>query len=133
MESRKIRTMLMFTGQAEEAMNLYLSLFGDSGVDFIARYGPEYPQGPEGKVVHAAFRLKGEPVLAMDSAVPQATTFTPNMSLYVECDDEAEIEKLAEGLSAGGSFLMPLDTYPFAKKYAWVQDSFGVSWQLYLT
>jgi predicted 3-demethylubiquinone-9 3-methyltransferase (glyoxalase superfamily) len=130
-QSEKIATMLMFGGQAEEAIGFYTELFADSSVEFIERYGPEYP-GPEGQVVHARFRLKGQLVLAMDSHVEQPFTFTPSSSFFVMCDDEAEVDRLAAGLAEGGRLLMPLDAYPFAKKYAWVQDRFGVSWQLML-
>jgi predicted 3-demethylubiquinone-9 3-methyltransferase (glyoxalase superfamily) len=128
----KVTTMLMFLGQAEEAMNLYTSVFDDSGIEFIQHYGPEYPQGPEGQVVHARFRLKGDLLMAMDSAVPQPFTFTPSMSLWVNCDDEADIDRAYAALVAGGDVLMELGSYPFAKKYAWINDRFGVSWQLVL-
>jgi predicted 3-demethylubiquinone-9 3-methyltransferase (glyoxalase superfamily) len=131
--NEKITTMLMFTGRAEEAINLYVSLFKESGVDFIQRYGPDYPQGPEGQVVHARFRLKGELLMGMDSAVPQSFSFTPAMSLWVNCDDETEIDSAYAVLVDGGSVLMELGNYPFAKKYAWINDRFGVSWQLVLS
>ena len=130
-EGQKIATMLMFAGQAEEAMNLYSPLFEDSGIDFIEHYGPDYP-GPEGQVVHARFRLGGQSLLAMDSAVPQPFTFNASISLFVTCADDAEIDRLYTALSEGG-VMMPLDRYPFATKYAWVTDRFGVSWQLFLT
>jgi predicted 3-demethylubiquinone-9 3-methyltransferase (glyoxalase superfamily) len=123
--------MLMFAGQAEEAMALYTALFDDSGIEFLERYGPEYP-GPEGQVAHARFRLKGQSLLAMDSAVEQPFSFTPSMSLLVTCDDETEIDRLFAALTEGGAIMMPLQAYGFAAKYAWVQDRFGVSWQLML-
>lgn len=127
-----IATMLMFTGRAEEAIEFYTGLFGESAVGFIQRYGPEYPQGPEGQVVHAEFTLAGRAFMAMDNAADQPFDFTPAISLFVTCSDRAEIDRLAAALSEGGSFLMPLDEYPFAARYAWVQDRFGVSWQLNL-
>ena len=130
-ETEKVATMLMFGGEAEEAIAFYTALFDDSSVELIEHYGSEYP-GPEGQVVHARFRLKGQLVMAMDSHVDQPFTFTPSSSFFVMCDDEAEVDRLASGLSEGGSFLMALGTYPFAKRYAWVQDRFGLSWQLIL-
>jgi len=130
-ENQKITTLLMFAGQAEEAMTFYASLFGDSGIEFLERYGPGYP-GPVGQVVHARFKLNGQSFMAMDSAVEQAFTFTPSISFFVNCADEPEIDRLSAALSEGGGFLMPLDKYAFATKYAWVQDRFGVSWQLML-
>jgi predicted 3-demethylubiquinone-9 3-methyltransferase (glyoxalase superfamily) len=131
-ENEKIATMLMFAGQAEEAVDFYTSLFEGSGIEFIQRYGPDFPQGPEGQVVHARFRLQGQLFLAMDTAVEQSFTFTPSISFFVTCADEPEIDRLYAGLAEGGTDLMALGEYPFAKKYAWVQDRFGVSWQLML-
>lgn len=130
-ESEKITTMLMFSGRAEEAIGFYTTLFDDSSIEFIERYGPDYP-GPEGQVVHARLRLGGQLVMAMDSHIEQPFTFTPSTSFFVSCADEAEIDRLAALLTEGGEVLMPLGGYPFATKYAWVQDRFGVSWQLML-
>ncbi len=128
-DAQTIATMLMFAGQAEEAMTFYAGLFDDSGIDFVQRYGPQFP-GPEGQVVHARFRLAGQPYLAMDSHTEQPFDFNPRISFFVTCPDEAEVDRLYGALSQGGSVLMALDAYPFAARYAWVQDRFGVSWQL---
>lgn len=129
MADNHLHTMLMFTGRAEEAIGFYTDLFDDSSVEFMEHYGPEYP-GPEGQVVHGRFRLNGQLLMAMDSAVEQPFTFTPSISIFVTCPDESEVDRLFAGLSDGGAVMMPLDTYPFATRYAWVQDRFGVSWQL---
>lgn len=130
-ETPKITTMLMFAGQAEEALGFYTGLFEDSAMEFMEHYGPDYP-GPDGQVVHARFTLNGQLFMAMDSAVEQPFGFTPSISFFVDCADEPEIDRLSAALSEGGTFMMPLDTYAFAKKYAWVQDRFGISWQLML-
>lgn len=130
-EMPKVWTMLMFEGRAEEAMNFYTDLFDDSGVDFMQKYGPDFP-GPEGLVVHAIFHVKGQTLGAMDNASGKPSSFTPATSFYVTCENEAEIERLYAALMSGGSALMELGNYPFASKYAWVQDQFGVSWQLYV-
>ncbi len=129
MTDSQIATMLMFGGRAEEAIGFYTSLFGDSGVESIERYGPEYP-GPEGQVVHARFRLCGQLVMAMDSHIEQPFTFTPSISFFITCASAPEVDRLYAALSEGGSVMMELDSYAFAKRYAWVQDRFGVSWQL---
>jgi predicted 3-demethylubiquinone-9 3-methyltransferase (glyoxalase superfamily) len=128
-DQQKIAAALMFLGRAEEAIGFYVGLFKDSAIDMIEHYGPGYP-GPEGQVVHAEFRLKGQLFMAMDSVVPQDYTFNPAVSLFVDCDDEGEIDRLFAALSEGGRVLMGLGVYPFAQKYAWVEDRFGVSWQL---
>jgi predicted 3-demethylubiquinone-9 3-methyltransferase (glyoxalase superfamily) len=132
MADNQIATMLMFAGRAEEAIGFYTDLFDDSGVEFIEHYGPDHP-GPKGQVVHARFRLNGRLVMAMDSHIEQPFTFTPSMSFFVTCADESEVDRLYAALSEDGSVMMELGRYPFATKYAWVQDRFGVSWQLMFT
>lgn len=129
---QKVTTFLMFTGQAEAAMKLYTSLFNRSEVLSITRYGPN-EAGAEGSVLHATFTLDGQEFMAIDSSAVHAFTFTPSMSLYVRCEDEAEIDRVFAVLSAGGQILMPLDQYPFSRKFSWLVDRFGVSWQLSLT
>jgi predicted 3-demethylubiquinone-9 3-methyltransferase (glyoxalase superfamily) len=128
---QKITTFLMFEGQAEAALNFYISLFNDSKVITISRYGPN-EAGAEGSVMHATFSLNGQLFMAIDSYVKHGFTFTPAMSLYVACETEQEIDTLFAKLSAGGKVMMPLDKYPFSSKFGWVGDQFGVSWQLSL-
>jgi predicted 3-demethylubiquinone-9 3-methyltransferase (glyoxalase superfamily) len=127
----RITTFLMFDGNAEAAMNFYVSLFADSAIANISRYGDD-EEGPSGTVRHALFSLNGQPFMCIDSSVRQPFTFTPAISLYVTCDTEAQLDALFEGLSQGGQILMPLAAYPFSRKYAWLNDRFGVSWQLSL-
>jgi predicted 3-demethylubiquinone-9 3-methyltransferase (glyoxalase superfamily) len=67
----------------------------------------------------------------MDGHVKQPFSFTPATSFFVTCPSAAEVDRLHDALSQGGSVLMALDRYPFAARYAWVQDRFGVSWQLF--
>lgn len=125
----KITTFLMFEGKAEEAMNFYVSLFENSKIIDLKRYGPN-EMGKEGSVLLAAFSLNGQTFKCIDSPVKHGFTFTPAISLYVSCTDEAKITRYFEALSADGQVLMPLAEYPFSKKFAWVNDRFGVSWQL---
>jgi predicted 3-demethylubiquinone-9 3-methyltransferase (glyoxalase superfamily) len=128
---QKITPFLMFEGKAEEAMNFYISLFPDSEIKSITRYG-ENQGGTEGSVLHAVFSLNGQQFMCIDSSVKHQFTFTPALSLHVMCVSEKEVDNIFAGLSQGGEILMPLDTYPFSKKYGWVNDRFGVSWQLML-
>ena len=125
----KITTFLMFAGQAEEAMNFYVSLFEESRIVRVTRYGPN-EMGQEGSVQHAVFSLNGQVFMCIDSPAKHDFTFTPAISLYVSCPDEAKITRYFEALGKGGRVLMPLDTYPFSKKFAWVEDRFGLAWQL---
>ncbi|WP_440071490.1 VOC family protein [Streptosporangium sp. OZ121] len=129
--SQKITTFLMFQGTAEEALTFYTSLFDDAEILAIARYGPEGP-GVEGSVQHATFTLAGREYMAIDSNVQHAFGFTPSISLYVQCESEAEIERLYAALSENGQPLMPLGSYGFSKRFGWTNDRFGVSWQLNL-
>jgi predicted 3-demethylubiquinone-9 3-methyltransferase (glyoxalase superfamily) len=128
----KITPLLMFHGEAEEAMTFYLSLFADSKMVDIRRYGPEGP-GREGTVMRATVSLAGSEVMCIDSAVRHPFTFTPATSLFVACRSDEEITRLAAALGKGGKVFMPLDAYPFASKFTWLTDRFGVSWQLNLS
>jgi predicted 3-demethylubiquinone-9 3-methyltransferase (glyoxalase superfamily) len=127
--AKSITPFLMFEGDAEAAMNFYISLLPASRIDSITRYGDDGP-GKPGSVVHATFTLKGQQLACIDSIVKHKFSFTPAISLFVECDSEAEVDMLFEKLSAGGQILMPLGSYPFGKRFGWLNDKFGVSWQV---
>ncbi len=130
--ARNVTTHLMFDGVAEEAMTLYVSLFGDSEIKQLERYGPS-EMGAEGTVKLATFTLAGKDFICIDSPVKHAFTFTPSISLFVECESEAELESAFSQLSDGGGVLMPLDNYGFSTRFGWLTDRFGVSWQLNLS
>ena len=125
-----ITTFLMFDGKAEEAMNSYVRLFKNSSVVSVQRYGPGEP-GAEGSVKQAKFSLNGREFMCIDSS-GHNFSFTPAMSLFVDVNDEAELDALFLALSVGGQVLMPLGNYPFSRKFGWLADKFGVSWQLNL-
>jgi predicted 3-demethylubiquinone-9 3-methyltransferase (glyoxalase superfamily) len=129
--SAKVRPFLMFEGKAEEAMNFYVSLIPQSEIVDIVRYGPGGP-GPEGSVMKATFSVGGQTAMCSDSFVKHGFTFTPSFSFFVDCDSEAELERLFAALSQGGATLMPMGNYGFSRKFAWVNDRYGVSWQLNL-
>ncbi len=124
-----LSTLLMFEGKAEEAMTFYVSLFPDGRIDSIRRYGAN-EAGAEGSVMHAAFTLAGQRLMCIDSPAKHGFSFTPSISLFIDCDGEAEVERLFAALSQGGQVMMPLGAYPFAQRFGWVSDRFGVSWQL---
>jgi predicted 3-demethylubiquinone-9 3-methyltransferase (glyoxalase superfamily) len=127
----KITPFLMFRGEAEEAMKFYLSVFPDSEVISIVRYGPD-EQGKEGAVKNALFNLAGHQLMCIDSPVEHDFSFTPSLSLFVDCDSEEQMEELSRKLSEKGAVKTPLGDYGFSRLFAWVEDRFGVSWQLNL-
>ena len=129
---KNVTPFLMFqNGIAEKAMTFYTSLIEDSEIKSISRYGSEGP-GPEGTVIQALFSLKGQDFMCIDSYVTHEFEFTPSFSIYLTCDTEAEIDYLYSELLKDGKALMPIDNYGFSKKFGWVNDRFGVSWQLTL-
>ncbi|MEB9980342.1 VOC family protein, partial [Bacillus cereus] len=109
----------------------YTSLFDQSEIVSISRYDENGP-GKEGTVIHETFTLNGQEFMCIDSYVNHNFTFTPAMSLYVTCETEEEIETVFHKLAQDGAILMPLGSYPFSKKFGWLNDKYGVSWQLTL-
>ena len=76
--------------------------------------------------------LKGQKHVAMDSGLEHNFTFTPSVSICVECEDREEIDEVYAKLSEGGKLLMHLDDYGFSKAFGWIEDRYGVSWQFNL-
>ena len=115
---------LMFVGEvagrAEEAIHHYLSVFKNSKMGTIARYGPGQEPDPEGTVMFADFMLEGQWFAAMDSAHQHNFAFNEAISFLVECDSQEEIDTYWERLSA----------VPEAEQCGWLKDKFGVSWQI---
>lgn len=127
--AQQVRTHLMFEGTAEEAINFYVSLFENSEIRDVKRYEEG---GNEGKVVFAGFRLNEHEFTCADSPIQHDFGFTPAISIFVDCESLEELQRVHSSLSEGGEVLMPLDNYGFSKKFAWVNDRYGVSWQLNL-
>ena len=113
----KITPFLWFDGRAEEAANLYVSIFKNSKILNIARYGEAGP-GLKGTVMMATFQLEGQEFMALNGGPHY--TFSPAISFFVDCETQAEVDELWEKLSAGGSDL----------QCGWLKDRFGVSWQI---
>ncbi|MUK87820.1 VOC family protein [Ornithinibacillus sp. L9] len=126
----KVTPFLMFQdGKVEEAMNYYTSLIRDSEIKSIVRYGVN-EAGEEGTVMKGVFSLKGQEFMCIDSDIRHEFSFTPSFSIYVTCDTEEEIDNLYQKLIDGGGALMSIGDYGFSKKFGWLVDRFGVSWQL---
>ncbi len=129
---QKFTPCLWFDDQAEEAVKLYTSLFKNSKTGNIARYdsaSAEVSGRPEGSVLTVEFELEHMHFIALNGG--PLFKFTPATSFFVACHSEKEIDDLWKKLSPGGMIMMELDKYPFAKKYGWLQDKFGLSWQLF--
>jgi predicted 3-demethylubiquinone-9 3-methyltransferase (glyoxalase superfamily) len=128
----QIATFLTFQeNNAEEAMNFYVGLFENSKITHIERYGKDGP-AKEGSIMVATFELNGSKFACSDSYIKHEWTFTPGVSNWVECKTDDEIDRLFAKLTENGAALMPLDNYGFSTKFAFVEDRFGVSWQLNL-
>lgn len=121
---KKIIPHLWFDKEAKEATEFYTSLFPDSKIKNITTI----TDTPSGDSDIVTFKLAGQDFMAI-SAGPYFK-FNPSISLFVVFDDEKEIESVWNKLIEGGKELMPFDTYPWAEKYGWLQDKYGLSWQL---
>jgi predicted 3-demethylubiquinone-9 3-methyltransferase (glyoxalase superfamily) len=122
---------LMFQGDAEAALNFYVNTIPGSRILSLNRYGPG-EAGAEGSVKMARASIGGLEVMSNDSTVKHAFSFTLSLSLFITFNNEAKIDAIANALADGGSVLMPLDNYGFSRRFAWINDRFGVSWQLNL-
>jgi predicted 3-demethylubiquinone-9 3-methyltransferase (glyoxalase superfamily) len=123
---------LMFQdGKAQAALDLYFATFPDSGMVRVERYAQGDP-GPAGTIKVAVFTLCGREFMCSDSPVKHDFSFTPASSTFVDFDSVAELERTFRVLSEGGGVLMPLDNYGFSRRFGWLNDRFGVSWQLNL-
>jgi predicted 3-demethylubiquinone-9 3-methyltransferase (glyoxalase superfamily) len=131
----QITPFLWFDDQAEQAMEFYTSVFDDSRIEHVERYPDEsldpHFAGMAGKVIMGSFRLRGRPFLCLDGG-PHFRV-NPAISFYCTFDDRAAIESTWRRLSQDGKVLMGFQAYPWSPAYGWVQDRFGVSWQLALT
>ena len=114
---QKITPFLWFDNQAEEAMNFYVSIFKNSKVISVGRYGEAGP-GPKGTVMTASFELEGQEFMALNGG-PEYK-FTEAISFFVNCETQEEVDKLWEKLSEGGE----------KGPCGWLKDKYGVSWQI---
>jgi predicted 3-demethylubiquinone-9 3-methyltransferase (glyoxalase superfamily) len=114
---QKITPYLWFDNNAEEAMNFYTSIFKNSKITSVSRYGEAGP-GPKGAVMMATFQLEGQEFYALNGG-PQFP-FTEAVSFYVNCETQQEIDELWEKLSQGGEI----------QRCGWLKDKYGLSWQV---
>ena len=115
---QKIIPCLWFDKQGEEAANFYVSLFPDSRIDAVIRSPGDYPSGKAGDVLLVEFTLAGNRYTALNGG--PHFTFNEAVSLQIDCEDQAEVDRLTEALSA----------VPEAEQCGWVKDRYGLSWQI---
>jgi len=114
---QRITPFLWFDDQAEEAMNFYVSIFKNSKVGRVTRYGEAGP-GPKGSVMSATFQLEGQEFMALNGG--PHFSFTPAISFFVNCETQEEVDELWKKLSAGGK----------TERCGWLKDKYGLSWQI---
>lgn len=128
---KRIAPCLWLDDQAEEAATFYTGRFPDSSITAVSRYpgGFDNPTGkPRGSVMTVEFELSGTPFTVLNGG--PMFTINPTISFIVNTRSVEETERLAAALVEGGSYLMALGEYPWSPRYAWVQDRYGVSWQV---
>jgi predicted 3-demethylubiquinone-9 3-methyltransferase (glyoxalase superfamily) len=114
---QKITPFLMFNNQLEEAVNLYISVFKNSKIESVSRYGGE-GSGPKGAMMSASFQIQGQEFMAFNGG--PHFTFSDGISLFVNCETQEEVDALWEKLSEGGE----------KGQCGWLKDRFGISWQI---
>jgi predicted 3-demethylubiquinone-9 3-methyltransferase (glyoxalase superfamily) len=114
---QKIRPFLWFDNNAEEAIKFYTSIFKNSKIGDVRRYGDAGP-GPKGSVMSATFQIEGQEFMALNGG--PHFKFTPAISFFVNCETQAEVDELWEKLLAGGETM----------QCGWLKDKFGVCWQI---
>lgn len=124
---QKITPFLWFDGKAEEAIKLYTSVFKNSKIVSISYWGDGSPF-PKEQVMNASFELDGQQFYAFDAG-PQFK-FNPSISFFVVCETEHETNAVWQKLIEEGKPLMALDKYDWSVKYGWLQDRYGISWQI---
>jgi predicted 3-demethylubiquinone-9 3-methyltransferase (glyoxalase superfamily) len=139
----KTTTFLTFVGdqcgKAEEAINFYISIFPNSKIKSITKYSKGEAGGTPELIKHGIFTLNGTEYMVSESNYNHAWSFTPGVSMFVECSSEKEIDTLFDKISSnGGQVMVPLENYEtgdygFGKKFGWCEDQFGISWQLNLS
>ena len=127
---QKITYCLWVNQEAEAVAKFYTGVFKNSAMGDIARNPVDTPSGKAGTVLTTTFTIEGQPFLALNGG--SQYDLNPSISFFLHAGSAEEIDDLWEKLSEGGQVLMPLDKYPYSDKYGWVQDKFGLSWQLML-
>ena len=130
---QKITPFLWFDTQAEEAADFYTSIFKNSKIKFVTKYSEAAAKASgmqKGSVMTVVFQIEGREFVAINGG--PVFKISPVISFFVNCKSAEEIDELWKKLSQGGTTMMELGKYPFNEKYGWIEDKYGVSWQLIL-
>lgn len=128
---QKITPFIWFDNNAEEAVNFYTSLLDNSSVLDITRYNEQSAAASgqkSGSAMTVSFKLEGQNFTALNGG--PHFKLNQSISFFVYCESDTKIEKIYNKLSEGGTIFFKLDKYDWSPRYAWVQDKFGLSWQL---
>ena len=141
--TQRLTLFLVFKDNAEEAMNLYTSIFKDAEVIHVIRASEGEPGWQAGTLQHARFAIGGQEFMCINTPPPgnpnramaawEDFEMTPAMAIYVQAESDEEFDRLYEALSEGGVVRSPIGRFGFSPKFAWVDDRFGVSWRLNLS
>jgi predicted 3-demethylubiquinone-9 3-methyltransferase (glyoxalase superfamily) len=141
--TQKLSVFLMFHGNAEEAMNFYLSAFGNGEVVHVIRARAEDAGWTEGTLQYAIFKIADQQVVCMNTPPPGSRDyniarwyefkFNPAMTIYVERESKEDFDQLYEALIEGGKIYLPAQNAGFSPMFAWVSDRYGISWRISLS
>jgi predicted 3-demethylubiquinone-9 3-methyltransferase (glyoxalase superfamily) len=141
--TQKLTLFLVYKDNAEEAMDLYTSIFKDAEVLHVVRAREGEPGCIPGELQHARFSIAGQDIMIINTPRPGNPNrdmadwddfeMSPAAAIYVQCDSHEEFDRLYAALSEGGTVRCPIGRFGFSPKFAWVDDRFGVSWRLNLS
>lgn len=129
--ANSVSTHILFqNGLAKEAVERYGEIFDGYELDRLDLYAGDDREDLHGQVKVAEFRAYGHRFMCVDSPIHHEWDMTPGVAPFIECENDAEMERLFEALEPGGTVHMPLGDYGFGRRFGWVEDRFGVSWLL---
>lgn len=141
--TQKLTLFMVFKEDAEEALDLYTSIFKDAEVLQVVRAREGEPGCVPGELQHVRFSIAGQEIMFINTPRPGNPNramadwddfeFTPAMAIYVQAESDDEFDRLYAALSDGGTVRAPVGRFGFSPKFAWVDDRFGVSWRLNLS
>lgn len=121
-----LRPFITLEGQAQLALDLYAEVFPDFALHALTHHAAPH----DDLIMAAMFEVKGQAMMISDSFISHQWSITPGISFFIDLEGESELNRLAAALAEGGLVHMPAGDYGFSTLFAWVQDRFGVNWQL---